>query len=59
VVDPVVRQGPLQWLSDVVLTYDLGESIGPVPPVKREWGAYGRAATGVEQRLILSVLDPV
>ena len=37
-VDPVVRQGALQWLGDVVLTDDLGKGVRTVTTVERERG---------------------
>ena len=59
-VDPVIGQGSLQWLGDVVLADDLGKGVRTVAPVERERGlrALGRPRLG-EQRLVLSVLDPV
>ena len=59
-VDPVVGQGSLQRLGDVVLADDLGKGVRTVAPVERERGlrALGRSRLG-EQRLVLSVLDPV
>ena len=60
VIDPVVRQRSLQWLSDVLLTDDLGERVWSVAAVERERGCRGWAWRGlVKQHLVLRVLDPV
>ena len=57
-IDPVVRQRSLQWLSDVLLTDDLGERVWSVAAVERERGWRGWAWRGlVKQRLVLRVLD--
>lgn len=59
-IDPIVGQRSLQWLCDVILTDDISESIGTVPPVESKRGVCGRvAARFTEQRLVLGVLDPV
>ena len=59
-VDPVIGQGALQRLSDVILTDNLGECVGTIAPVERKRRSTRRAsARVVEQRLILTVLDLV
>src|SRR4029079_4696044 len=45
VVDPVVRQGGSQRLSDMVLTDHLGERLRPVAAVKSEGGFHTRTLT--------------
>ena len=56
VVDPVVGQGPLEWLGDVLLADHVGEHVGSVPPIERERGGLSDVRLG-EQFLILSVGD--
>ena len=59
-VDPVIGQGALQRLSDVILADNLGECVGTVAPIERERRSPRRARAGVvEERLILTVLDLV
>ena len=54
-VDPVIGQGALQRLSDVILADNLGECVGTVAPVERKRRSTGRASARViEQRLILN-----